>query len=268
MKKLFSYSVTIILILAITLSGCGGGNGGGGNGGGGNGGGGSNDGSGLKTAEPYPNQIVSDVEFWSDQTFQPPNNSTEYDAFLYFLADITGVSDANKWPESAKNAAVYMFLAKDFGGHLLVSAVEYKRVSNALFFEYTNWYQPNSTLTVALSSINETSVTESITKSVGLSLGYDVVGGLSGSITRESSKTVTTAKGIEVATTYDLTQYDQSKLYKVILVGNYGYVRYHFRVQNANHYLPEFNTDGNGYIGYLDTIKVHQETMAVKLVHN
>jgi predicted small secreted protein len=254
----FGMVLSLVLLLAVALAGCGGN--------GGNGGG-----SDAKTADPYPSQSVSDIEQWgSNQTFQPPNNETEYNTFLNYLADITGISNGNNWPESVKNAASYLAQATIFGGHLLVSPCEYKTVSNMVFFEYTNWYQPNSILNVTLSSINETSVTNSITTSVGLVLGNGNVGSFSASISKESSKTVTTSKGISVGTTYDLTQYDQSKMYKAVLVGKYAYVRYHFRIQGANPSTlpPMWNTDGNGYIGYFDGIKVHQDTLAVKLVHN
>ena len=257
MRKFWFYSLMVGLLLAIALSGCSSGGKSGGN-------------NGLKTADPYPSQSVDTTEYWgSNLTFQAPNNETEYNTFLNYLADITGISDANNWPESALNAVSYLLWANTYGGHLLVSPREFTTVNDVLFFEYTNWYQPNCTLSVTLSSINETAVTDSITVSIGLSLGYDMVGGFNASISKESSKTVTTAKGIEVATTYDLTQYDQSKQYKVVLTGNYAYVRYHFRVQGAKAALrPEWNTDGNGYIGYLEGIKVYQENLAVKLVHN
>ena len=57
----------------------------------------------------------------------------------------------------------------DIGGRLLVAAVEYKLVSDVVLFEYTNWYQPNSTLSITLSEINETSVTNSLSWSINLS---------------------------------------------------------------------------------------------------
>lgn len=267
MRKCYYFGIILSLVLLLTLAGCGGGNSGGNDDGPG--------GGGVKTADPYPSQSVTDInpEKWSNRTFQPYNDK---DAFKNYLLDITGFSDdGSNCPESARsiltNVISYMYNSLPAGyGHLLVSVCEYKMVSNALFFEYTNWYQPNSTLSVTLSNINETSVTNSLTTSVGVSLGYDA-SGFNASISKESSKTVTTAKGIEVATTYDLTQYDQSKQYKVVLAGNYAYVRYHFRVEGATASLPtQWNTDESsyGYIGYIEAIKVYQDTLAVKLVHN
>lgn len=259
MKRCYPTRVVLylLLILAVALSGCGQG-------------GENGDGSGAKNADPFPMQKATDISQWSDRTFQP-TNETEYNSLINYMNEITGNSDNETWPDCAIQAVAYAALCySTWGGHLLVTQHEYKMVSDVLFFEYTNWYQPNTTLSMTLSDINETSVSNSLSTSVGLSLGYEPFGTLSASITLESSKTVTIAKGIEVNTTYDLTQYDQSKLYKVVLAGNYICVRYHFRVihNNPSQLPPQYNTDGSGYIGYFEIIKVRQDSLTVKLVHN
>ncbi|HHU82810.1 MAG TPA: hypothetical protein GXZ26_07385 [Firmicutes bacterium] len=243
----------MVLFLAFIMAGCGrsGINGGG---------------SSWKTADPFPKQVVTNIEQWIDRIFNHPTTETELVAYYDYMKEITGCSDANQWPECVKEATLYITIP-DIGGRLLVAAVEYKLVSDVVLFEYTNWYQPNSTLSITLSEINETSVTNSLSWSINLSGGYDPFGTIGASITRESSKTVTTAKGIEVATSYDLTEYDQSKLYKVVLVGDYVYIRYHFRILGVTALPDRWNTDGNGYIGWFDVIKVRQDSLTVKLVH-
>lgn len=246
MKKVYCFAMILSLPLLLALSACDGG------------------GSSEKSADPYPIAIATDIDLWSSQKYE----AADYDAFVLYLADITGVSDDDDdMPEIAKSAlAAYAAY-----GDLLVSTVEYKLVSDVFFYDYTNsWYEPNSTLSITLSNINEESVTETLSTSVGVSLGPGA-SAFTASVTMESSKTVTTTKGIDVATTYDLTQYDQDKLYKVILMGNYVFVRYHFRLEGVDQSLilnPEWNTDGDGYIGYIDGIKVRQDSLAVKLVHD
>ena len=141
---------------------------------------------------------------------------------------------------------------------VIVNAQEYQMVCNEVFFEYSFWYEPNSTLSITLSSINEHSVATSITQSVGITMGGSI-GNITGSITKETTKTVTTAKGIEVATSYDLTKYDQSKQYKVILKGNYASVRYWIKT----YWGYEMRTNEMVY-----GINVYNDTLAVKLVHN
>lgn len=230
-------------------------------------------GDGKKTAEPYPVATMSDInEWWPDRYFEP---GTDIDAFEAFLTDTTGiVEDGSNCPASSldtlTNVAEYMVsnLLPDYG-HLHVAVCEYRLVSDVPMFDYTSWYPPISTLGVTLSDINETSVTNTLTESVGGSLGYGA-SAFSASITKESSKTVITSKGIQVATSYDLTQYEQDKLYKVVLTGDYAFLRCHFRVEGATVSLPPewWNTGEVGYFGYIDGIRVRQDSLAVKLVHN
>jgi len=250
----------LILFLAFSMVACSGGIGGG-------------DESGMKTADPYPVESVDSTERWETNLIFYPD-SADYDELVSYIAGIFG-NDSSDIPQCAQTALAglqYLQSLAGSDGYLLVSPCDYKTVSDACFFEYTQWYEPNSTLSVTLSSVNETSVTKSLNVSIGSSLGIDA-SAFTASISMESSKTVTTANGIEVATTYDLTQYDQGSLYKVVLAGEYSCVRYHFRIQGLSSsvlsLLPsELNTDGNGYIGYVEGVKVNQDTLSVKLVHD
>lgn len=235
MKKLLLFSLTALLILTVVLSGCDGG--------------GKNDGNdggsdGPKTAAPYPERSQKEVYNSKSSEFDTPNDLGEYFASIF----------GEKWPEGASKMYGAMMVSNPFAPFdVTVTATEYQMVSDEVFHEYCYWYQPNSPLSITLSSIEETSVSESITKSVGITMGVNA-SNISGSIAKETTKTVTTAKGIEVATSYDLTQYDQTKRYKVILKGNYYCVRYHM--------------SGGGY-SYTDYgIKVDNNSLEVILVHD
>lgn len=234
MKKLLLFSLTALLILTVVLSGCDGG--------------GKNDGNdggsdGPKTAASYPERSQKEVSNSKSSKFDTPNDLGEYFASIF----------GEKWPEGATKVYMKFFDLVSPIDSVTVMAIEYKMVSDEVFYEYCYWYQPNSALSITLSSIEETSVSESITKSVGITMGINA-SNISGSIAKETTKTVTTAKGIEVATSYDLTQYDQTKKYKVILKGNYYCVRYVI-------------FDGEGiYTEY--GIKVDNNSLEVILVHD
>ena len=53
----------------------------------------------------------------------------------------------------------------------------------------------------------------------------------------------------------------------MVLVGDYVYIQYHFRILRVTALPDRWNTDGNGYIGWFDVIKVRQDSLTVKLVH-
>jgi hypothetical protein len=201
-----------------------------------------NDGDGGSTsADPYPTQTISATSRTEEKSF---SNTDDYYAYV---SEAFG-SDQSKWPEAVFTAVLHATSS------LTVTLHEYQVVDGVVFFEYCNWYQPNSTLSITLSSINETSVSESITTSVGISMAYSGVE-ISASISKQTTQTVTTSQGIEVATSYDLTQYDQSKLYKAVLTGTYTCIDY------------TFGADGTSY-GTGKGIKVDQSSLAVRLVHD
>lgn len=241
MKKLFPFSLMALLILAVTLSGC--------NGGGENGGSGGNGGSnGLKTADPYPTRSIRQDHLKTQSyTFTDKTSCSNYFSSIF--------GDQTQWPQAAKNA--YDELERVISS-VMVDAQEYQMICDEVFYEYSYWYEPNSTLTITLSSINEQSVATSITQSVGITMGGSI-GNITGSINKETTKTVTTAKGIEVATSYDLTKYDQSKRYKVILMGNYASVRYWIKTYWGYELISNEMVYG---------INVYNDTLAVKLVHD
>ena len=240
MKKFRFYYLIAVLILAIALAGCGGGEKSGGNGDSG----GSND---LKTAEPYPTRSVRAHLNTKSNTFTDKASCSNYFTSIF--------GDPTEWPQAAKDAYGDLGMVAD---SVIVDAQEYQMVCDEVFFEYSFWYEPNSTLNITLSSINEKSVATSITQSVGITMGGSI-GNITGSITKETTKTVTTAKGIEVATSYDLTKYDQSKQYKIILKGNYASVRYMIKTYWGYEMRSNEMTYG---------INVYNDTLAVKLVHN
>jgi hypothetical protein len=127
-------------------------------------------------------------------------------------------------------------------------------VSDVVFFEYCNWYEPNSQLQISLASINETAVENKLTTSLTATIGPEWAS-LSASVTKETSTTVTNSKGITVAQTYELTQYDQTKNYKVILKGNYTVYKY------------EYFHEGHSYSSF-QLMEVDQDSLTVQLVHN
>jgi hypothetical protein len=131
----------------------------------------------------------------------------------------------------------------------------FKTVEDTVLYSYSNWYAPNTTLSIDLSSINETAVSTTITESLGATAGYADVVSLSASISKEVSTTVTNTRGITVSSSYDLTPYDQSTRYKVVLVGNYTIYRYTF-----------VDTAG-ATISYFDWLVIDQNSLEVRLVH-
>jgi len=204
------------------------------------------------SAEEYPTQIVD-----SDYSNTKKSTLTSWAAFSSAIVSNFG-SDESAWPDGLGS---YMETALgDTGGYLNIYPVTvtdsgYKKISKVVFYEYCNWYEPNSTLSITLSEINETSVSSSITTSLEAGIGYEG-SGLSASISAETTKTVTTSQGIEVETSYDLTKYNQSKLYKVILEGSYicRNIKLSYSIGGA-----PISFEGEG-------ITVDQNSLAVKLV--
>ncbi|ADK80005.1 hypothetical protein [Sediminispirochaeta smaragdinae] len=196
-------------------------------------------------AVSYPTQTV-DTAYNSTTVV----TFTDLTTFANYAAERFGAPGENlaNWPEAVGFSVTYLMM----GHPVTVTAHTYQLVNNVVFFEYCNWYEPNNTLGITLSNINETSVSNSISTSVGISIGY-ANSAISASISQETTKTVTTAKGIEVSTSYDLTQYDQSKLYKVVLTGSYSCVAYTFATAR--------------YSGNTDGISVDQGSLTVKLVY-
>jgi len=206
----------------------------------------------YESAEEYPAQVV-DLNYSSTKT----STLTTWADFNTVIVSDFG-SDKSAWPAGLES---YMQTAlSDTGGYLdlhpiTVTTNEYKKISNVVFYEYSKWYEPNSTLSITLSDINETSVSSSITTSLEAGIGYEG-SGLSASISAETTKTVTTSQGIEVETSYDLTRYKQNKLYKVILEGNYICKNIKFSYQ-AGGVPVNFDVEG---------ITVDQNSLSVKLV--
>jgi hypothetical protein len=204
------------------------------------------------TAEEYPTQIVD-----SDYSNTKKSTLTTWAQFISAITSNFG-SDESAWPAGLSS---YKQAAFDNNGDIsninpiTVTDSGYKNISNVVFYEYCNWYEPNSTLSITLSEINETSVSSSITTSLEAGIGYEG-SGLSASISAETTKTVTTSKGIEVETSYDLTRYNQSKLYKVILEGSYICRKIKFSYTFGG--VP-LSFEGEG-------ITVDQNSLAVKLV--
>lgn len=204
----------------------------------------------LKEAVAYPAETI-DTSITNDEV----KTFTNKEDYGNYLLSIFG-NDENKWPVELFNNHIDICTAIETYNPVKITATTYQKVKDVVFFEYCNWYEPNSTLSIALSSVNEVSVSESITKSVGANVGYDSTS-ISGSISKETSVTVSTANGIEVSTSYDLTKYKQDKLYKVLLMGDYTCIKY--KVEAIFSSTPHvYNVEG---------IKVNQDSLKVVLVH-
>ena len=175
--------------------------------------------SSLKSAPPWPERITNwDYNYnYSPVTYQ---GSDQTNAYFSRVAEKFG-DDTNTWPTGLKDPIATIW----FLGCTLNETIPYV-VTNEVLCELTNWYPATTdNLTVSISQITETSVTEEIKRSAGLTIGNDNVGGITGSIEHTSSKTVTKSQGLSIESFYDLTKYEQNKEYKVILVGMvyYGY---------------------------------------------
>jgi hypothetical protein len=156
-------------------------------------------------------------------------------------------------------------------GWTLTFTEDIETVNNVVFYEYCNWYEPNSTLSITLSTINQSSVQNSITTSYEVSASAtlaDLLGlSITESISSETSETVTTSQGLEISSTYDLTKYDQSKLYKVILMGNY---TVHTLQYGITYGTDAYKGEEEGTYSSEDNyqyLEVDQDSLAVRLVY-
>jgi hypothetical protein len=89
-------------------------------------------------------------------------------------------------------------------------------ITDEVLQELTSWYDPIGPLTVDLSVLSEEAITAAIDFSVEIKGGIGVIGG-SATLSIGASKTTTTAQGLNVSSTFELTDYEQGKRYKVVL---------------------------------------------------
>ena len=163
----------------------------------------------LKSAIPIPETFTSDDYYATEIQF---TTNAELKNYIYSKFD----PNADDWDDDLDHV---MWLWGLSSPRPPIDETRLYRVTNALLFEYTPWNEPNKTLSVSVGEINLTAMTETITATIGFSLGGSF-GSLSGSIEKTSSVTKANASTLIVESTYDLTQYEQDKSYKVILVGN------------------------------------------------
>ena len=134
-------------------------------------------------------------------------------------------------------------------------------ISDVVLHEYTNWYQPVGPLTVTLTDINTTSVTTWVTTTLGFNAAYQGIG-VSGSIKKEVGTTIQNIQGVQVTQTWDLREYDQSKMYKVVLVGKMTGIKHNFSAE----YIGTWSS--HNMHETLHTVTIDQSSLTVKLVHN
>ena len=176
----------------------------------------------LKSAPPWPERITN----WTyNYRFDPVTyiGSVDAKAFQNRIYEKLGETG---WTDLMKEDLVKLMNKALFAPGLIVYETIPYMVTNEVLCELTAWYPATTdNLTVSISQITETSVTDEIKRSAGLTIGNDNVGGISGSIEYTSSKTVTKSQGLSIESFYDLTKYEQDKKYKVVLVGtvSYGY---------------------------------------------
>ncbi len=223
---------------------------------------GTNSGSGTQTAASTANALPAQYEdesfaLYKDAPVAYASTSVGKSDFETFAYAAFGDTVA-KWPQNAQTAYNNIKDTNVSGNSVIVTKTYQRKINDVIMYSFTNWYDPTTTLGITLSDITESAVSTSLSTSLTASLGYDS-SSLSGSISKQSTKTVTTTKGITVATEYDLTKYDQSHKYKVILAGDYYIVSYSFELVVSNHPTQTIAAPG---------FDVDQNSLAVELVHN
>ena len=149
-----------------------------------------------------------------------------------------------------------------------ITKKEVVNVTNEIFHVYVDWRQPISSLTVEQSTLTEESVSEKITKSLKVNAGFEIKGvsaSVEASIQKETEKSVKKAEGLKITTEYDLTKYEQDKLYRLILVGNYKVYEYTFQFYRTPlSWQPEVT----GGKSVFERIDVDLNSFKVLLVHD
>jgi hypothetical protein len=90
-----------------------------------------------------------------------------------------------------------------------------------------SWFDPDNILTVSKSDLTETSISTSIETSIGASFQ-----GLSASIKKTTTTTHTQAQTLSIENSYDLTKYEQDKVYMVVLIGTISFCRLQIDIIN------------------------------------
>jgi len=217
-----------------------------------------NTGGGTKTADPYP---VKRIENVSREIYDRYWISPDYTGYLDYLYGIYG--DDEEMPDELLD--VYLqYLTSGFAtpGTYGVGdkSTALHEIYDVVLYEYTHWYQPNGPLTLTLTDIDATSITDTITTTLGFSAAYSGIG-ISGSIKKETGTTVNTVRGRQATQTWDLREYDQSKNYKVVLVGNLTGIEHEVMLVRREH--DTLVREDTFY-----SVLVDQSSVTVKLVHD
>jgi uncharacterized repeat protein (TIGR02543 family) len=128
---------------------------------------------------------------------------------------------------------------------------------NKTLYEYTDWHNADHTLSVTISDINGTSVTNSITEVVSLALGNEKIGYLTASITKETTSTVAKVKALTTQSTWDLRDFDPAYQYKVIVIA---------QVDIHDFYWESVPLSEGWRTGPFSTVNIQPETVQMVLV--
>jgi len=233
-NKMFGI-ITLVMLIGFTLAAC------------------DNTSGRTQTADPYPTKRIENV---TREIYNLSWIKLEGPVYKEHLLGIYGNDDEIP----AKLEDDYLSRLYVPIGNFSVSdeATAIHDIYDAVLYEYTNWYQPNGPLTVTLTNITANSVFNMIETTLGFNAAFKGIG-VSGSIKKESGTTVTKVQGTYTTQTWDLTQYDQSKLYKVVLVG---------KLTGIRHNVSLFSNDSNISSDTFYSAIVDQSSLVVKLVHN
>jgi hypothetical protein len=126
---------------------------------------------------------------------------------------------------------------------------------------YTDWVQPDNTFSLSMSETTQTAILNSLTEGLEASVGLSAFGfsaSLKASISSTSSTTYTTISGKTVTQTWNLRDFDQNYVYKVVLVGRVKTVRQDPTIYGYYNAVL-YNTP-------VDTAWVDQNSLTMKLV--
>jgi hypothetical protein len=164
-------------------------------------------------ADPYPTK--ERVEVNSEETTE--YNLTNREDFLNKIYSKIG-DDASQWGGDYQMNLLFATSPVGSGESFeatIVEKIDYK-TQNVVFGDFSNgtWFSPDNKLTITRSELKETSISTSIEASIGLGIQ-----GLSASLKKTTTTTYTQAQTLAIENEYDLTQYEQDKVYMAVLMG-------------------------------------------------
>lgn len=220
-----------------------------------------------ETAIPYPVMSVEDVNRSMTTIWNNPVGLLAIETTSNIQAHLRAIyGDDDSIPPDIQGDVLgfSMNWGKVGSGNsssLTLVSREFEDMSDVVLHEYTVWREPKGLLSLTEIELTADSVINMVTTKLGFNAAYKGIG-VSGSIEKESGTVVTKMKGTEVQQTWDLTKYDQSKLYKIVLIGEVTGIRHEYNYIGPAD-TPKIVTKSPYY-----SVDIDESSLRVRLVHN